>query len=69
VASQQACSGSLFRFKQESPSQWSALVRQVEQVVRTMPLWKLQNVGEERLDFLYENLDRGTRVTLKPGVA
>jgi 5-methylcytosine-specific restriction endonuclease McrA len=26
-------------------------------------------VGEERLDFLYENLDRGNRITLKPGVA
>ena len=34
-----------------------------------MPLWKLQTVGEERLTFLYENLDRGTRITLKPGVA
>jgi hypothetical protein len=34
-----------------------------------MPLWKLQTVGDERLDFLYENLDRGTRITLRPGVA
>jgi 5-methylcytosine-specific restriction endonuclease McrA len=32
-------------------------------------IWKLQTVGEERLDFLYENLDRGSRITLKPGVA
>ena len=34
-----------------------------------MPLWKLQTVGSERMDFLYENLDRGTEITLKPGVA
>src|SRR5215471_9304084 len=34
-----------------------------------MPLWKLQTVGDERLEFLYENLDRGNRITLKPGVA
>jgi 5-methylcytosine-specific restriction endonuclease McrA len=34
-----------------------------------MPLWKLQTVGEERLDFLYENLDRGSRITLRPGVS
>jgi 5-methylcytosine-specific restriction endonuclease McrA len=34
-----------------------------------MPLWKLQTVGEERLDFLYENLGRGSRITLKRGVA
>ena len=42
---------------------------EVDDVVRTMPLWKLQTVGEERLDFLYENLDTGRRITLKPGIA
>jgi hypothetical protein len=40
----------------------------VDKVVRVMPLWKLQTVGGERLDFLYENLDHGKRITLKPGV-
>jgi 5-methylcytosine-specific restriction endonuclease McrA len=69
VESQEKCSGSLFRVKQEASDRWSGLVAEVDQVVRTMPLWKLQTVGEERLDFLYENLDRGTRLTLKPGVA
>jgi 5-methylcytosine-specific restriction endonuclease McrA len=34
-----------------------------------MPLWKLQTVGDERLDFLYENVDRGSRIVLKPGIA
>jgi hypothetical protein len=34
-----------------------------------MPLWKLQTVGEERVDFLYENLGRGTEIILRPGVA
>lgn len=66
--SQQECGGSLFRFKQSASDRWSELVAEVDQVVRTMPLWKLQTVGEERLDFLYVNLDRGTRITLKPGV-
>ncbi len=42
---------------------------EIDQVVRVMPLWKLQTVGDERLDFLYDNVDRGTIVTLKPGVA
>jgi 5-methylcytosine-specific restriction endonuclease McrA len=69
AASQQACGGSLFRLKQLDPAHWSGLVRRVDEVVRTMPLWKLQTVEDERLDFLYENLDRGTRITLKPGVA
>jgi 5-methylcytosine-specific restriction endonuclease McrA len=69
VDSQQKCGASLFRLKQLASDRWSELVTEVDQVVRTMPLWKLQTVGEERLDFLYENLDRGTRITLNPGVA
>src|SRR5262245_35842593 len=69
VDSQQKCGASLFRLKQATPVGWSDLVAEVDDVVRTMPLWKLQTVGEERLDFLYENLDRGSRITLKPGVA
>jgi 5-methylcytosine-specific restriction endonuclease McrA len=69
VDSQQECGASLFRLKQLAPERWSELVTEVNRVVRIMPLWKLQTVGEERLDFLYENLDRGTTITLKPGVA
>ena len=69
VGSQDKCGASLFRLKQVASDRWSGLVKEVDQVVRTMPLWKLQTVGEERLDFLYENLGRGSRITLKPGVA
>lgn len=69
VDTQQTCGASLFRLKQSAPDRWSELVAEVDQVVRTMPLWKLQTVGDERLDFLYENLDRGNRITLKAGVA
>src|SRR5262249_50289911 len=60
--SQQECGGSLFRFKQSAPDRWAALVTEIDQVVRTMPLWKLQTVGDERLEFLYENQGRGNRV-------
>jgi hypothetical protein len=67
--SQDQCGASLFRLKQVASDRWSELVTEVDQVVRTMPLWKLQTVGEERLDFLYENRDRGNSITLKPGVA
>jgi hypothetical protein len=67
--SQQECGASLFRFRQAAPDRWSALVAGVDDVVREMPLWKLQTVGDERLEFLYENLGRGNRITLKPGVA
>ena len=69
AASQQQCGGSLFRFKQSASDRWLSLVAEVDQVVRTMPLWKLQTVGDERLEFLYENLDRGNQITLKAGVA
>lgn len=69
VDSQQKCGASLFRLKQVASDRWSELVTEVDDVVRTMPLWKLQTVGDERLEFLYENLDRGNRITLKPGVA
>jgi 5-methylcytosine-specific restriction endonuclease McrA len=69
VQSQEECGASLFRLKQLASDRWSGLVTEVDQVVRTMPLWKLQTVGQERLDFPYENLDRGNRIALKPGVA
>ena len=67
--SQQKCGASLIRLKQVASDRWSELVTEVDQVVRTMRLWKLQTAGEERLDFLYENLDRGNGITMKPGVA
>jgi hypothetical protein len=69
IAAQHAVDGSLFRFRQFDVSGYRALVSEVDQVVRVMPLWKLQTVGAERLDFLYPNVDRGTRITLQPGVA
>jgi HNH endonuclease len=48
---------------------WKALVREVSTVVRVMPLWKLQTVGQERLDFLYENSGTDRTIELREGVA
>ena len=50
-------------------TQWPRLVREVARLLVEMPLWKLQRVGEERLDFLYEErlVDRG--IVLRPGIA
>jgi len=53
----------------KSGSRWRPLVRQVAGVVRVMPLWKLQTVGQQRLDFLYENHGDGRAIQLRPGVA
>lgn len=70
VAAQNDFGGSLSRLKLTAPDLWRSLTRSVKRVVIEMPLWKLQTVGAERLDFLYENLDTSTRsITLKRGVA
>ena len=47
---------------------WKKLVRDVDAIVRVMPLWKLQTVGQERFDFLYENVGQGTSIELRTGV-
>jgi hypothetical protein len=60
---------SLFRLRQTAPELWQSLVGDIRQTVSVMPLWKLQIVGNERLEFLYENVGRGQSITLKPGVA
>jgi hypothetical protein len=48
---------------------WRRLVGRVAAIVRVMPLWKLQTIGQERLDFLYENTGVGRTIELRPGVA
>jgi 5-methylcytosine-specific restriction endonuclease McrA len=50
-------------------AEWQELLRDTEAVVREMPLWKLQTLGKAKLDFLYENLGKGTNIELRPGVA
>src|SRR5215472_8325395 len=53
----------------KQPAIWKSLRRDVSSIVRIMPLWKLQTVGRERHDFLYENRGVGTKIELRPGVA
>ena len=64
----QAYGSTLGRLKQNRAA-WETLVRQVDRTLCEMPLWKLQTVGQERLDFLYENVGAGDVIILKPGVA
>jgi hypothetical protein len=47
---------------------WTALVRRVAGLVRVMPLWKLQTIEQEQLDFLYANTGRGHTIELRTGV-
>ena len=58
----------LARLKDES-DEWSRILRSVDRRVRDMPLWRLQTVGQEEVEFLYENEGRGKSIVLRPGVA
>lgn len=60
--------GVLGRLKQNREA-WEQLVRQVDRTLCEMPLWKLQTVGREKLDFLYHNVGSGDGIVLRPGVA
>jgi hypothetical protein len=53
------------------PERESALISNIDATIRNMPLWKLQRVGDEMLDLLYENTNEYTcrKIVLKPGVA
>ena len=60
--------GSLSELRHDQ-KQWNQLVNEVARIVRVMPLWKLQTVGAETLDFLYANTGEGGQITLKQGIA
>lgn len=59
---------SLTRLRKEG-APWSRLHREVERTVRKMPLWRLQTLGTETVEFLYPNVSRGRQITLYAGVA
>jgi hypothetical protein len=48
---------------------WLGFVASISRLLEEMPLWRLQLVGAERLDFLYEEklVDEG--IVLRPGIA
>lgn len=68
---QRAAHGSLVAAKTNRRA-WKSLVGNVSGIVRRMPLWRLQRVGDEVLDFLYPNKPADGRLSaieLRPGVA
>ena len=60
--------GSLSKLRR-AHADWIPLLHLVQKKIDEMPLWRLQNAGAERLDSLYEKVDAGVGVRLKPGVA
>jgi hypothetical protein len=53
---------------QASPA-WAAAITQTERLISTMPLWRLQVLRNQTLDFLYEKSAAKDRITLRAGVA
>lgn len=53
---------------QRSPKKWTGLVGEIARIVRVMPLWKLQVIGNRPLEFLYRHTGDGHAVELEPGV-
>jgi 5-methylcytosine-specific restriction endonuclease McrA len=54
---------------QAQPVAWRGLVGRVERVLKKQPLWKLQTVGAQPLEFLYPNEQGASVITLLPGIA
>lgn len=69
IAEARELHGSTLGRLKKNRAAWEKLVKQVDRTLCEMPLWKLQTVGVERLDFLYENVGSGNQIILKPGVA
>lgn len=47
----------------------SAPLRRIAGIVRQMPLWKLQTIGRQQIDFLYPSTGAGKDIELRAGVA
>lgn len=59
---------SLYQLKNDLPT-WLSLKRKVARTIRIMPLWKLQTVGRQRLEFLYtQDAHAGNEIVLNDGV-
>lgn len=54
---------------QQDHRRWPSLVRSIERIVTVMPLWKLQTVGGQPLEFLYGRSNEQRFIELKPGAA
>jgi hypothetical protein len=63
AAAHERCEGSLARLRRSSRD-WDRLLREVSRIIAVMPLWKLQTIGRQKLDFLYPNTGRGHRIRL-----
>lgn len=56
--------GSIGRLRKDR-SAWRSLVTSVAAVIARYPLWRLQRVGRQTIDFLYPNSGSGNRIALR----
>ena len=49
-------------------SQYQRLVTAVNNTIKQQPLWKLQRLGNDRIDYFYANRDTGSSITLNSGI-
>jgi hypothetical protein len=68
IEAHRAHSGSLTRLRSDARA-WQRLKAEVARTIRAMPLWRLQVVGKERLEVLYQEGPDTQRIRLLPGVA
>ena len=64
AAAHEQFQGSLPRLRRDKPA-WGRVLRDVARTIEVMPLWKLQTIGPDRLDFLYPNVGKGNRIDLR----
>lgn len=68
LKAREAYGGSLVRLKADGAA-WGRLKRSVAETIRVMPLWKLQTIGRNRVEFLYAHDPKeGREILLKGGV-
>jgi 5-methylcytosine-specific restriction endonuclease McrA len=67
VGNLQRCHGTLMRA--QASRAWAAAITQTARLISTMPLWRLQVLRNQTLDFLYERSAARNSITLKAGVA
>ncbi|WP_405243207.1 HNH endonuclease [Lentisalinibacter salinarum] len=69
VADARGTYGKLTRVQRDARA-WRSLVRRVRNTIVEMPLWKLQMIGGEPVEFLYRQQEiEDNAITLLPGVA
>jgi hypothetical protein len=63
AAAHEQFQGSLPRLQKDKTA-WGRVTRDVARTIEVMPLWKLQTIGPDKLDFLYPNHGKGNRIEL-----